>query len=188
MRIVMTRERKLIVAIGGAMLFFALAYLISTSIRNALPSQEAIALKQQKLSKYREKVLEKKSLVQKKTTLQSAIKRFEISLLGGKTSALAAVEVQQIVSDIIKGVGGQIRTTRILSAHQEDQNNYTTIPIEISIQVSLKQLVDILYKIHTSEKALRMADIGIRIVGSRTEHQTILSTMTVEGFMKLAES
>lgn len=187
MNLQLTRERKIILISGGVLLCLAVLYLVAPSIRNAYPPADALELKQIKLTKYRKMVREKIALESKLKALQRGVQITESKLLKGNTASLAAVEVQQMVSEMIKAAGGQIRTTRVLSVKGAERDRYTAIPIEISGQVSIPQLVQILHAIHTADKILRIPKIGIRAIGAAKAQQSVLTTMTVEGFMKDAE-
>jgi hypothetical protein len=57
---------------------------------------EELKLKELKLAKYRQKLLEKKVLDRELSTLENTVKQAEVGLLTGKTPSLAAAEIQEI--------------------------------------------------------------------------------------------
>ena len=62
--------------------------------------KEALTLKQNKLTRYRQKVLEQKAVKRELLSLQTTFKKAETLLLKGKTPPLAAAELQEIISKI----------------------------------------------------------------------------------------
>jgi len=179
----LTNERKVILIIGAILLLLGLIYNLAPSFSGWLAEDETLGLKEQKLLKYKAKVNEKASFSQQEKSLQSRLRRIETGLLTPKTPALAAVDIQTMVRDIAVRYGAEIKTMRILSAVPEDDQAYVAIPVEVTLSSSIRQLVEVLYGIETSTRLMHVADITARAAGGRSG-DTILSTMTVEGFMK----
>jgi len=179
----LTRERKIILIGGAILLLLGLIYNLAPSVRGMLSEDETLGLKEQKLMKYTAKVNEKASLIQQEKALRNRLKRIEAGLLTPKTPALAAVDIQTMVRDIAARNGAEVKTMRILSAVSEEDQAYVAIPVEVTLSSSVRQLVEVLYGIETSTRLLHVADITARAAGGRSGN-TILSTMTVEGFMK----
>jgi hypothetical protein len=179
----LTRERKIILIGGAILLLLGLIYNLAPSVQGMLSEDETLGLKEQKLMKYTAKVNEKASLTQQEKALRNRLKRIEAGLLTPKTPALAAVDIQTMVRDIAASYGAEVKTMRILNAVSEEDQAYVAIPVEVTLSSSVRQLVEVLYGIETSNRLLHVADITARAAGGR-KGDTILSTMTVEGFMK----
>jgi hypothetical protein len=196
------RKRRKIIVVGLALLaLVALIYFYDLLSQSTRQFNEALYLKQVKLAKNRQKVLEKKAVRRELLNLQTAFRRAEAALLTGKTQSLAAAELQEIVSGITKTAGGQIMTVRILEPDRSDKDMYLAIPLEVTINSTMRQLTELLYELDRSAKLLRITQLGIR---SRTgsskfasrgkraarviSENIVTTTLTVEGFAKKMET
>lgn len=195
------KRRKIIVAGLALLALVALIYLFDSLSQNTRQFNEALHLKQIKLAKNRQKVLEKKAVKRELLNLQTAFKRAEAALLTGKTQSLAAAELQEIVSRITKTAGGQIMTVRILQPDRSDKDMYLAIPLEVTINSTMRQLTELLYELDRSAKLLRITKLGIRSRkgSSRFARRSkraarviseniVTTTLTVEGFAKKMET
>lgn len=172
----------------------AMVFLLNSLTRNTHTFDEAFDLKQRKLAKYRQKVLEKKAVERELLSLKNAFKQAEAALLTGKTPSLAAAEIQQIVTNISNAAGVQIMTVRILQPDRSGKKMYLAIPVEVTIISTMRQLTQLLYKLDSSTKLLRIVKLGIRSRGQRRSRGVrgisvkIATTLTVEGFVKKMET
>ena len=152
---------------------------------------EELKLKELKLAKYRQKLLGKKVIDRELLTLENTVKQAEMGLLTGKTPSLAAAEIQEIVSSIADAAGGQISTVRILQPDLSGKEVYLAIPVEFTISSTMRELTQLLHKLDSSAKLLRIAKLEIRSRGAlrgRGSFVNLLTTMTVEGFLKETET
>ncbi len=185
-----SKGRKIIVAGLALLAFFGTIYVIHSLNRASQAFDEALNLKQHNLAKYRQKVLEKKVIKSKLLGLQNTFKRAESALLTGKTPSLAAAEIQEIVTGITKTAGVQIKTVRILKPDRSGKEMYLTIPVEVTINSTMRELTQLLYKLEKSNKLLRIAKLRIRSHGRagrrgrRASSKNIATTLTIEGFVK----
>lgn len=179
----LTRERKIILIGGAILLLLGLIYNLAPSVRRMFAEDESLALKEEKLTRYLAKVSEKTSYAQQAKALENRLRRIEAGLLTPKTPALAAVDIQTMIRDIAVRYGAEVKTMRILSAASSDDNAYVAIPVEVTLSADIRQLVEVLYGIETSSRLLHVVDLTARSAGRRSG-DTILATMTVEGFMK----
>ena len=186
------KGRKIIVAGLVLLACIAMVYLFNSFIRSSHTFNEALDLKQRKLAKYRQKVLEKKVLEQEVLGLQNAFKQGEAVLLTGKTPSLAAAEIQEIVTNISNAAGVQIMTVRILQPDRSGKEMYLAIPVEVTIISTMRQLTQLLYELDSSAKLLRVIKLGIRSRGghrsSGSSADLVTTTFTVEGFVKKMEA
>jgi hypothetical protein len=184
------KRRKIIVAGLALLALLAMIYFFNSFNQSSKRFNEALAVKQDQLAKYRQKVLEKKAVNKELLSLQTTFKRAEAALLTGKTPSLAAAEIQEIVSKITKAAGGQIMTVRVLQPDQSGKQMYLAIPVEVTINSTMRQLSQLLYKLDRSAKLLRIAKLGIRSSAGRSRFArrantaNIVTTLTVEGFVK----
>ena len=189
-------KRRKIIVVGLALLVcLATIYIFNSPDLSTQIFSEDLDLKRQKLTKYRQKVLEKKFVERELLSLQNTFKRAEASLLNGKTPSLAAAEIQAIVTDITKAANVQIMTIRILQPGRSGKDMYLAIPVEVTITSTIRELTELLYKLDSSTKMLRIAKLNIKSRrgrigrrGARENSVKIVSTLTVEGFVKRAET
>jgi len=187
-------RRKIIVAGLAVMALPAMIYLFNSINRNTHRFNEALNLKQDKLGKYRQKVLEKKVMERELLSLQTTFKQAEAALLTGKTVSLAAAEIQQIVTNITNAAGAQIMTVRILQPDRSAKEMYLAIPVEVTINSTMRQLTQLLYKLDNSTKLLSIAKLGIKSRAGRSRlvrgvsTANLITTLTVEGFVKTEET
>ena len=188
------KRRKIIVAGLAVMALPAMIYLFNSINRSTHRFNEALNLKQDKLGKYRQKVLEKKVMERELLSLQTTFKQAEAALLTGKTVSLAAAEIQQIVTNITNAAGAQIMTVRILQPDRSAKEMYLAIPVEVTINSTMRQLTQLLYKLDSSAKLLRIAKLGIKSRAGRSRlvrgasTANLITTLTVEGFVKKMET
>jgi hypothetical protein len=183
MPIALTRERKIILIGGAILLLLGLIYNLAPTVQRMFAEDESLALKEEKLTKYLAKVNEKTIYAQQAKALENRLRRIEAGLLTPKTPALAAVDIQTMIRDIAVRYGAEVKTMRILSAASSADNAYVAIPVEVTLSSDIRQLVEVLYGIETSSRLLHVVDLTARSAGRRSG-DTILATMTVEGFMK----
>ena len=184
------KGRKIIVAGFALLVCLAMIYLFDALNLSTHIFDEELNLKQQNLAKYRQKVLEKKVVETELLRLQNIFNRAEAALLTGKTPSLAAAEIQEIVTNLTKAPGVQIMTVRILQPDRSGKDMYLAIPVEVTITSTMRELTQLLYKLDSSTKLLRIAKLNIRSRGSRSSRGVaqdsvkLITTLTVEGFVK----
>lgn len=188
------RGRKIIVAGLALLACLAMIYLFNALNLSTHIFDEELDLKQQNLAKYRQKVLEKKAVETELLSLQNIFNRAEAALLTGKTPSLAAAEIQEIVTNLTKAPGVQIMTVRILQPDQSGKDMYLAIPVELTITSTIRELTQLLYKLDSSTKLLRIAKLNIKSHSGRSGRGIaegfvkIVTTLTVEGFVKRVET
>ena len=190
-----SKRRKMILAGLVLLALLAMIFLFDSLSQSTQRFNEALLLKQDKLARYRQKVLEEKAVKRELLSLQTTFKRAEAALLTGKTPSLAAAELQEILSRITKTAGGQIMTVRVLQPDRSGNAMYLAIPVEITINSTMRQLTQLLYKIDRSAKLMRIAKLGIRsraVRVRRTKREVsanlITATLTVEGYVRNMEA
>lgn len=189
----MGKRRKPIAAGLALLALLAMIYLFNSFQRNNLLFNEALDQKQRNLAKYRQTVQEKNAVERELLRLRNTFKQAEAGLLSGKTESLAAAEIQQILTGITGAAGAQIMTVRILQPDRSAGEIYLAIPVEITINATMRQLTQLLYKLDGSARLLRIVKLGIRLPGGRgrfvkgANSVNILATLTVEGFVKQGE-
>ena len=190
------RKGQKIIVIGLTILVcLAMIYLYNSLNLSNYTFNEELNLKKQKLVKYRQKILEKKVVEKELLSRQNIFKQAEATLLNGKTPSLAAAEIQEIVTGITKAADAEIMTIRILQPDRSGKDMYLAIPVEVTITSTIRELTQLLYKLDNSPKLLRIAKLRIKSRrgrsgrrGTRESSVIIVSTLTVEGFVKRVEA
>ena len=183
MKFRLTRERKIIFGVGVFLLIGGLVYNLLPAFQGASSDAEMLAVKQQRVLKYMAKLKEQSVLEARLQNAQNRLRSAESGLLQAKTPALAAVDIQQVLTQIADKTEAEIKTMRILGSEVVAGEGYIAVPVEVTISSDIRQLVGVLYDIQNAPKLLRTKDIAIRSAGFR-RGEKILSTLTVEGFMK----
>lgn len=188
----LTKGRKIIAAGLAVLAFLAMIYLFRSASRSTHAVHEALQLKQLKLAKYHQKLLEIKVVERELLTLKNTMKQAEAGLLTGETPSLAAAEIQEIVSSIADAAGGQIKTVRIVQPDRSGKGMYLAIPVEVTLHSTMRELTQALYKLDSSAKLLRIAKLEIRSRrvrrGRGSSVNLLTTTMRVEGFVKKMET
>ncbi len=177
----MTKERKYILIVGAVLLLIGLVYRLMPE--NGVLPQDDIALKQEKLGKYREITAQKPALEAELATLQEQLKQAEAGLSSGDTPALASADIQNIISKIAEKSHSEVSAVRVLKAEDADNKDYLKLPIQLTLMSNTRQLKDFLYEIESSPKILKVAEMSVRVVRTKPEEQ-IQTTLTVNGYMK----
>jgi Tfp pilus assembly protein PilO len=188
----LTKKRKIIAAGLAVLAFLAMIYLFHAAGRSTHMVNEALQQKQLKLSKYHQKLLEKKVVERQLLTLKNTMKQAEAGLLTGETPSLAAAEIQEIVTSSADAAGGQIKTVRILQPDRSGKEMYLAIPVEVTLHSTMRELTQLLHKLDSSAKLLRIAKLEIRSRrvrrGRGSSVNLLTTTMRVEGFVRKMET
>ncbi|GBC60194.1 hypothetical protein DENIS_1145 [Desulfonema ishimotonii] len=180
----MTKERKYILIIGAVLLVIGAMYRFSGEIGNLFAGGDETLVRQKQVLKYRKVVREKGLLQERFNVLNRTLSRSESGLLTGGTSALAAVDIQNILNDIAGRSQAEIRTMRVMRPVEPEEGGvYIAVPVQVALDVTIRQLEDILYRIENSPRLLKISNIRIRLPNTRNPEK-IQVTFTVEGFMK----
>ena len=177
------KERKYILIIGIVLLFFGAVYRFSPNIKELFSENEDTILKRKKLIKYQQMVLKKDQLKAELAFLNKEMIQAESAVFTSSTPSLAAVDIQNILKNIARQGGFEIKSMRFAKPKFVENTEYIAIPIQVSLNVNTRQLKDILYKIETSSKILKITNIRINLPNIRRKGM-VQSTFTLEGFMK----
>ncbi|MCP4692960.1 MAG: hypothetical protein GY859_33270 [Desulfobacterales bacterium] len=183
MKISINKERKVILGVGVLLLLAGVVYRFYPDVRGYFLSRGDVALKEQRLLTYEKMIQKKEDLKTELQLLKVSLGKAESGLLTGKTRALAAVDVQNIINGIVSRNEAQVQRMRVLTPVDHGKTGYLGIPVQITLRCSIRQLKEVLYSIETSRKLLRMTELKIRSI-KRRHADIIQSTLTVEGFMK----
>ena len=177
------RRRYLLIA-GAVLLLFGLAFWLFPFFEGIQGGQTDIATQKKRVAKYRQTVKGRGEIEARLASLNKSFERVEAGLLSGKTAALAAVDIQNILNEIALGSGVEIKSMQVLGSQKRDSDLYISVPVQFTVSATIRQLKDILYKIEASPKFfLTVERIGISVVGASGPGQ-IRVDITVAGVMK----
>lgn len=180
---VLNKERKRIIIAGSILLVLGLIYRFAGNFGDMGSTGEDIALKRKKVIKYQQQVQLRNGVEAKRLVLTRVLERFEAGLLNGETPALAAVDIQNILNQLAAGSEVEIRSMQVLKPQTDEKIPYTSIPVRIKFTATIRQLKEMLYRIASSSKTLRVINMNSRLVNQRQPDQ-IHSTLTIEGFIR----
>jgi hypothetical protein len=180
------KEKKYILIAGAVLLLFGLAYRLFPFFQGIQGSGAEINIKERQLAKYQKAVKERNDIEARLVSMNRSLERSEAGLLTGKTAALAAVDIQNILNEIASRNEVEIRSVRVLKSKELDDGHYIGIPVQFTLNSTVRQLKEILYRIEASPKLLTVERIIISVVRQKGSRQ-IRSDITVCGFMKKAE-
>jgi len=164
-------------------LALVLAYRLIPLVQSLEVPQEEIELKIKQLAKYRQIVQEGQDLEKEYSRLRQEMRRLEAGLLPGKTSALAAVHIQNVLKEITDRNGVEIKSIRVLKAQPIKGTPYVKIPVEFRMDSNIAELKEVLYEIQRSSKYLKVTRLRVRTY-RRKRGEKISSSLTVVGIMK----
>ncbi len=186
LKLKINKERKIILVVGAVVILAGILYRFFPVFESMESLEQEIVLKQKKLLKYRQMVQERNELESRLISYNRIIERAESALLEGETSALAAVDIQNILSEITGKSDLEVLTMRILKPENKEEDLYTTIPVQITLRCTVRQLKEVVYQIESAPKLLRIGDLRVRVVRGKVEGQ-VQATLTVEGYTKKTE-
>lgn len=177
------KQKKITISISAVLLLLVLIYRFFPFLENIESKDEEIVLKEKNLIKYRQMVKERNNLETKLDSLNQIIENAESGLLVGKTPALSAVDVQNILKEITDKTNLEVLTMRVMKPENNEEDPYMIIPVQITTRSSVRQLKDFIYQVESSAQLLRISDCRVRVVRGKVEDQ-VQATLTVQGFMK----
>jgi len=175
-------QRKYIFLALAFLVFAALIYRFLPFVQEVVFPAREIALKEGRLIKYRKMVAAGTHLDKRLASLEAVLKEMESRLLSGRTAALAAVEIQKVVQEIIDKSHIQIKSVKVLNPLELDQKHYLSIPVEFYIYPTIRQLKEVLYRIENSPKCLIVKKLTAQYYGSK--EGLLRCHITIAGFMK----
>lgn len=178
-----SKERKIIILVGVLLIVIGGVYRFSSQIDLLMNENTQIALKKQKLEKLYALTQDRKVIDKRYNYLNRTIERAEFKLLSGGTSALGAVDIQNILNKIAGNIGIEITSTRINQPEKFQNPDYLGIGVRVTFESSINQLKKMLYEIETYPKYLCIKEIK-----TYTKHAgdlQIATDLTISGIMNL---
>jgi Tfp pilus assembly protein PilO len=184
LKLIMDKRRRTHLIAGAVLLLFGFAFRFLPFFEGIQGGETEVAVQKKRVEKYRQRVKGRGALEASLASMTKSLERAEAGLLTGKTEALAAVDIQNILNEIALGSGLEIRSVQVLKSQKKDSDLYITVPVQFSVSATIRQLKDILYKIEASPKFfLTVERIAISVAGYGGPGQLRVD-ITVSGVMK----
>jgi len=184
LNLIIDKRGRYLLMVGAVLLLFGLAFWLFPFFEGIQGGETDIAAQIKRVAKYRQTVKGRGELEARLASLNKSLERAEAGFLTGKTAALAAVDIQNILNGIALGSGVAIMSTQVLSSQKLDSDLYVSVPVQLTVMATIRQLKEILYKIEASPKFfLTVERIGISVFGAGSPGQMRVD-ITVAGVMK----
>lgn len=176
-------RRKYIILGGIILVALALAYRFVPVVQSISVSKEHIELKMQNLVKSRAAAAEGRFLERQHEALSRKRADLESGLIAGRTNALAAAHIQNVIREITETNELQLESMRVLDAEEVKESPYVMIPVQFRLKSSIAKLMEVLYQIEEPSKALNIKYLQISTYG-KPKGETVRALFTVEGIIK----
>jgi hypothetical protein len=151
--------------------FYDYGYLAIQAERQSLG--ELKEAKRTTLEKYVNTIAQKSALENRINALKEVRKAEETKMVAGPTPSVAAASLQNMIKGIVTGRGGTITSERV--EKPEDLNRFKVITVSIdAVLPETKALNDILSAIETSQVALAMRELDVRVRNMREPRELMV--------------
>ncbi len=107
-------------------------------------------------------------------------RRMRSRLLPGEDTGIAGAELGKLVNSAAKKADVELKSNKPKDAVVV--GDLTSIPIEISLELRIETLVDLLYGMDSHQRALQISSISIRQRKRRSPDEKLDVKMTIHGF------
>ena len=183
------KRQRYFLAVMAVLLLAGIFYRFWPQLSDIRISDSDIAVKKKQLEKYRQLVQSGDPLEKEVVRLRETLKKAESGLLTGKTSALAAADIQKVVRETAEKCQVEIKTVRVLKAQAVNGSQYMSIPLQFSANCSVRQLKEFLYQMMHASKYLTVQKVAIRVGRFRAKRQkgsvreNVMADITVNGYL-----
>ena len=162
---------------------FGMLYRFQPLFYDFFSTEEEINIKLKQINTYQSVIEEKNDLQKKQIILKKRLNKLEGGFLTGSTASLAAVKLQDLIKKITEAEDIQIDSIRVLNPRQQDESNYTLIPVRFTIESNIRKLKGMLFQIESAPELLIIRELSIDSLALRTPGK-MRASITVEGIMK----
>ena len=183
----LNKERKILFICGVVLLLAGVIYRFSSNIPAVFTGSDEVSIKEKELMKYREVLQDKRRLEAALVSAERELARTEAGLLPQGTPTLAAVDIQKLIKDVAEQKKVTIHSMRPLKSNPTENGEYITVPVDVNITATTRQMTELLYAIDHSQKLLEITSIRVRSPNIGRDEK-INCTFTVQGLMKNDEN
>lgn len=180
----LNKERKMILAFGAVILLLGAIYRFYPDIHALVSVSYEMAVKIKQVETYKTIVAQRQQITKENVAAKRMLNQAEVRLLPGATPALAAVEIQNTLNAIATANKVTFDSMRVMKPEEDEAAGFIRLPVQFSMNATIVQLKDILYKIEASPKLLIIKEFDASLSRSRDQNMLIRSTVTVEGVMR----
>ncbi len=180
------RRALLALAVAGA-LFLLVDFAVLPWIESAQRLRASLPLKEKTLRKYRQMVALAGNREADWESLQKRVAEAEKGLLESRTPALASAELQQLVKQLMSQQGVEMRGADFLPVRpiKLDDATYTAVPLALSFECRLDQLINFLLAARNSGKTMALDQLSIAAAPPQPDRAAKLVSvrMAIRGLM-----
>ena len=140
-KLIIDKRRRYLLIAGAVLLLFGFAFWLFPFFEGIQGGETDIAAQKKRIAKYRQTVKGRGELEARLASLNKSLERAEAGLLTGKTAALAAVDIQNILNEIAIGSGVEMKSVQVLKSQQKDTEQYISVPVQFTIS-AINQTVE----------------------------------------------
>lgn len=185
----MTKERKIILIIGLALLTLGAIYRFIPETSGKWVSDDAYLMRVKQYEQQQRLIIHKGEIHRRLSGAEKNIQQLNQQLLKGETPALAAVNLQNVIKEAALKSG--LQTQRVQVMNSQDRNNtssYAPVGVKFKVSGTSRQIMDIVYSLESGRKKLQITEIQIHTLKKypKIDEPLIISAdVVVQGFMSL---
>jgi hypothetical protein len=187
------KKRKYFLMAVAFLLIAGVVYRIWPQIQVLQGTDGEIEVRKKQLVKYQRMFEGGDDLEKKVAALKKTLKQGEAGLLTGKTPALAAADIQKVIHEMAEKSQVEIKRVRVLKPEDVGGKQYLSIPVQLTLSCSTRQLKNFLYQIRASSKYLTVQKVLITVNrrrlrrGAPKQTESVSGDITVNGFLKKSD-
>ena len=176
-------KEKIFLYTGGLFVVLVVTYLLAVkpAYRKHLEIQAKIEQKEMLLTRYKTLLEREDQIKERVKYIKKEFNDMDHALLTEAKPSLAASELQEILEHIIRKTHVSIKNIRNKSPLEKEA--FYQIPIEMTVESTLRELKDIVYHIENSDKFLLVKELSVRMVKSGNP-ETLKTKLIIDGFVK----
>jgi len=176
------RDKKFLMAAAAALTaYLAIIYVIQPIHRSQGVLEGKIENKIEFIKKYYEILNQKAYYEQQNQTNEKIQATLNQRFLDGDKPGLAAADLQKIIVDIAKQ--SSVKIDRVRIEKPKLQSGVLSVPVEISVRSSLKDLSQMIHLIENNQKFLVIEELVLRTTRSKGL-ESLKTRFLVTGFIK----
>lgn len=178
---IITRERLLILIVGIMVLFSGIVYRFYP-VFIELGAGNGLEFDKRRLEKYRKVSSALPDLEDRVVFLTAMTQKTIRYLIKEDSSDLAAAFIQKSLRDFTKASDIEIKSVTVKKSPSIKNQRIRPVPVQIVFSSSIDELAEVLIKIESTEKLLKVSELSITNHGKK-KSRDIDVVMTIEGFI-----
>jgi hypothetical protein len=183
---IITRERLLILIVGVIVLFSGVVYRFYPVLID-LGAGNGLELEKRRLGKYYKISSALPGLEDRLVFLTAMTEKASHYLMKKESSDLAAAFIQELLSDFTKASDITIKSVTVKKSPSVKDKLMIPVPVQIVFSASIGELADLLIKIESAQKLLKVSELRITNHGKKKLNDLDI-VMTIEGFIEKSKN